>query len=638
VKILYYFLISGLILNTAQAQTVSVLTHRYENTRSGWNSRETLLTPQTVGQGNFGLQYTLEVDDQVYAQPLLAPNVTIGGTTVRTVLIAATVNNSVYAFNADKSGPPLWRVNLDPTGMRAPRNTDMTGACNGAYKDFSGNMGIVGTPVIDTLTGTIYVVSRSVTINNKYGQYLHALDLRTGAERPGSPVVIEATYPGTGDGSVRGMITFDPQKQNQRSALLLHDGVVYVCWASHCDWGPYHGWIMGFDAATLTKKYVYNTTPAGYNGGIWMSGAGPTVDAEGNMYVTIGNGSFRPTAGGDRSEGVLKLKPINGTLTELDYFVPANYNALEKDDLDYGVDGLLLIPNTTLSLSGSKEGKLYLLDTKNLGQFDAGNKSVLQEIYVNDQTIYDKHIHGTPVYYSVVDQGVTTEYVYVWSESDYLAQIQFNRTTNRFETGKMLKGNTKLDYGMPGSSLTVSSNGSTAGSGIVWASHPLSGDANQQLRPGSVEAFDARDIRKRLWTSAQLERDAVGYFAKFNTPVVANGRVYVATFSNKINVYGVYAPGTVTALNPAFDAPFVVYPNPGQGEFSVQYSLPIARPGVLLQVIDARGRVLLTLPMDPSAGNHTRLVPMAPTWPAGVYEVILSAEDQVLHRGRLVRE
>ena len=183
----------------------------------------------------------------------------------------------MYAFDADSANVnnPYWQVNLSPIGSRAIKNTDMTGACGGNYKDFSGNMGIVGTPVIDSTTNTIYLVARSVTPGNIFQQYLHALDITTGAERPNSPVLITAQVPGTGDGSVGGIVTFNSQKQNQRAGLLLLNGIVYITWSSHCDWGPYHGWVIGYDKTSLQQKIVYNATPNGYNGGIWMSAAAP---------------------------------------------------------------------------------------------------------------------------------------------------------------------------------------------------------------------------------------------------------------------------------------------------------------------------------------------------------------------------
>jgi PKD repeat protein len=292
----------------------------------------------------------------------------------------------------------------------------------------------------------------------------------------------------------------------------------------------------------LQKKYTYNTTPDGTNGGIWMSGAGPVIDDNGYIYVTTGNGtvgtSSNPNYFRDRGESILKLRPSGDTMKLVNFFTPANFAYLNTNDLDYGTDGILIIPNSTISLSGTKEGKLYVVSTDKMGKYSPGNDSVLQILYINTQKFVVNHVHGTPVYYHYYSQS-DTECVYAWAESDSIRQMFFNRNTQRFDTLKTIKGNVQLDNGMPGGILCVSSNGLNVGSGIVWASHPLSGNANHQTRPGVLEAFDARNIKNRLWSSnMNPNRDSVGGLAKFNTPVVANGKVYVATFSNRLDVYG----------------------------------------------------------------------------------------------------
>src|SRR6202000_1974849 len=217
-------------------QHVSVLTQHNDNTRAGWNSHETKLTTTNVNSKTLGKLFSLTVDDQVYAQPLVFGNLTISGGPHNVVFIA-TVNNTVYAYDSD-SGNPYWHKNYTASGMRPPKNTDMTGACGGQYADFSGNIGIVGTPVIDSATQVMYFVARS-TNGTSYVQYLHAIDIATGDEQSGSPGKISARIPGTGDGSVNGVVSLDPQKNNQRAALTLLNGIVYVPFSSHCDWGPY---------------------------------------------------------------------------------------------------------------------------------------------------------------------------------------------------------------------------------------------------------------------------------------------------------------------------------------------------------------------------------------------------------------
>jgi hypothetical protein len=267
---------------------VSVLTQHNDNSRAGWNNSETVLTTANVNVQKFGKVFTLTVDDQVYAQPLVAGKVNIGGGSHNVVLIA-TVNNTLYAYDGE-NGTLYWQKNFTAPSMRPPRASDMTGACNGTYQDFSGNIGIVGTPVIDAATGTVYFVARSTT-GSTFVQFLHAVNIVDGNEITGSPTQITATSTGNGDGNVNGVITFDAQRANQRQGLTLLNGTVYVTFSSHCDWGPYHGWILGYDASTVQQRVVYNDTPNGYAGGIWESGTGMAADAAGNLYLVTGNGT-----------------------------------------------------------------------------------------------------------------------------------------------------------------------------------------------------------------------------------------------------------------------------------------------------------------------------------------------------------
>jgi hypothetical protein len=541
----------ALVMSLLPSEAQNVITQHNDLKRTGWDAGEKQLTQAGVASGGFGKIFTRSVDDQIYCQPLVVNQVSIGGG-LHNIVIVTTVNNSVYAFDGDDSATmtPYWQVSLtynpgNTHSYRPIKNSDMTGACGGNYVDFSGKIGIVGTPVIDTISQTIYVVSRSVTISGTpvFVQYLHALDLLTGAEKL-PPVYITASVSGSGDGSAGGTITFNQQTANQRPALLLYQGVLYVAWSSHCDWGPYHGWIMGYDAATLQQKYVYNDSPDGGLAGIWMSGQAPAVDDNGFIYVSTGNGTTgnngNPNDTADRGESLLKLSAASGKLKVVDFFTPGDFQYLNDQDLDYGVDGVLIIPNTHLSLSGSKESYLYLIDNNQMGGMKSDNSNVLQLLDVNAQYNGDKHIHGSPAYFQD-DKG--KEYIYAWAEDGYLKQFPFLRTTMLFDTLNKIVGNTVLPYGMPGAMLSVSSNGNSAGTGILWASHPINGDANNAVVPGILQAFDATDISHELWNSNLSGiRDSVGKFAKFVPPTVANGKVYLASFSGKLMVYGMNAP------------------------------------------------------------------------------------------------
>jgi hypothetical protein len=562
---------------------VSVTMQHNDLKRTGWNMRETALMQTNVNSSSFGKIFSRNVDDQIYAQPLVLSNLPYHDKLINVVFVA-TVNNSVYAFNADDdtANTPLWHVNLTYPSYRAIKNTDMTGACGGAYQDFSGNMGIVGTPAIDTVNKVLYVVARSVSKTGTpiFVQYLHAIDIKTGQEKPGSPVYITATVDGTGDGSVNGKITFDQQKQNQRPGLLLYNGVVYIAWASHCDWTPYHGWVMGYDAKTLLLKYTYIATPTGGLAGIWMSGQAPAVDDQGFIYLSTGNGTVgannNPNDTTNRGESILKLSTASGNLKVVTFFTPKDYKHLELLDLDYGVDGVLLLPKTNLSISGSKESYLYLTDNNNMGGYTADNSSALEVIDINPKNKNSSHIHGSPVYFMNAQKK---EYIYVWCAEGLLSQIPFIRSAKRFDTANTIRNPGILPSGMPGAMLALTSNSLKKRTGILWASHPLSGDANHKTVPGILQAFAADDVTHELWNSNQNpDRDSVGKFAKFVCPTIANGKVYLATFSNQLVAYGLLSQSintnTIagTRTQAAEKNNFDIYPNPAKDHIILKYN------------------------------------------------------------------
>ncbi len=517
--------------DVANDQHISVLTQHNDNSRAGWNSQETKLTTSNVNASQFGKLFTLDADDQVYAQPLVFGNLTISGGKHNVVFIA-TVNNTLYAYDSD-SGKPYWKKNYTAGGMRPPRNTDMTGACGGQYADFSGKIGIVGTPVIDPATQTIYFVARS-TNGTSFVQYLHAVDVTNGDEKAGSPVKITATYAGSGDGSVNNVVSFDPQKNNQRAGLTLLNGVVYVTFSSHCDWTPYHGWILGYNAGSLQQQIVYNDTPNGVDGGIWESGTGTAADAQGNLYIVTGNGTVGangdPTDLTNRGESALKLTVSGSKLTIASYFTPYNYQHLEDQDLDYGCMGSFLIPNSNYFFTSAKDGNIYLVNKNNMGGYTPGSNQIQQIITLSSSS----NMHCQPAYGKVG----TNEFVYIWPENDKIRAFPFNRGTNAFDIVNEKIGMTG-PTGQNGAMISVSTNGTAAGSGIVWAAHAATGDAEHDVSPGILRAFDANDVTKELWNNNQNPADNAGKYAKFSSPTIANGHVYLPTFSNQVVVYGI---------------------------------------------------------------------------------------------------
>jgi hypothetical protein len=547
IRPLLALLILGFV-NTVRAD-VAVLTQHNDLGRTGANLQETSLNVTNVNTNQFGLIFTRAVDDQVYAQPLVMTNVNLGTNGTHNIVIVATVNDSVYAFDADDSSVTnaYWKTNFLGPNVVAPLNTDMINACSGHYTDFSGKMGIVSTPVIDPVAGTIYLVVRTKENGTTFVQKLHALNIATGAERPNSPVIITATYPGTGEGG--SVLTFNPQKQNQRAALALVGGLVYITWSSHCDWGPYHGWLMGYDAISLQRVAVYNTTPNGSNGGIWMGGQGPAADTNGNLFLSTGNGTVgtasnrRDTT--NRSESFLKLTRNGTNLTIASWFTPFNHPNLENSDQDLGSGGMLLIPGTTLAFSGGKQGMVYLADRDNMGGLTTStitNNNVIQSFFPSGTNGHQ--LLGSPVWWD----GADGSYGYLWvSGSDFLRQYKFDRTSGTFLLPNYAKGTAAAPTGTPGGILSISANGTNAGSGIVWAAHQLNGSANNVVQPGILRAYNAQNVTNEIWNSQQLiNRDAVGNFAKFVPPTVANGKVYLATFSNRLNVYGLLPQPALT--------------------------------------------------------------------------------------------
>jgi hypothetical protein len=510
------------------AQGVDVLTNRYDNQRTGSNIQETQLTPRTVSTKTFGKLFERQVDGDIYAQPL-----------IRNVVYVATVNNSLYAFDADSASAakPFWCHSREVFGMPVPKDdvTDMPP--DQKYLNFATTVGIVATPVIDPKSNTIYVVAHSKE-GKEYSFNIHAFDIATGREKKdmNSPVKIEASTVGNGVGNVDGHIAFHPRKMLNRPGLLLIDGVLYLAFTSHLDGEPsfdYHGWIMAYDARTLKQISVFCTTPDGIQGGIWQSGAGLAAeDREGThplIYAVIANGS---STGRNYGESVSQLFP-GPLLSMKQAFTPANRAYLNDHDLDIST-GPVLLPALPLVVACTKEGKCYVIDRSDMHliqEFPAGTDS-----YGGDRP---SNIHGTPV---VCWDANNLLHLYVWGEEDFPRGFAFDGIN--FQPAS--KGNVRApEKSMPGGMLCLSANGRALDSAILWAAIPLSGDANLNTVPGILRAFDALDLTKELWNSEQnATRDKVGMFAKFCSPLVANGKVYLATFRdgsprpNKLVVYG----------------------------------------------------------------------------------------------------
>jgi len=519
------FAVFMLLMYIGASAQVSVLTQHNNNQRTGANLNETVLNTSNVNVNQFGLLFALPVDDQVYASPLYVANLNVGGTT-RNVVYVATVNNTVYAFDADR-GTSLWTRNFN-NGGRPTNHTEVgTGGLCAVYTDYTGHIGIVGTPVIDSSTNTMYFVARTVESTGTV-QRLRAIDITTGNDRASvAQVAIHANG-------------FNPVIQNQRPALTLSQGIVYIAWSSFCDFGSYHGFVMGYDASTFQQVHVFNDTPSGTQAGIWQAGQGATVDFNGDLYYMTGNGTFDDNS--NFGESFIKLNPSNGLRVQ-DWFTPSDFAALNGGDRDLGSAGALLIPNTSLIVGGGKDGIFFLLNTNNMGHEVANDTQIVQKFQATfvHNGCATLHIHGGPVYW---DSNSSGPLVYVWGENDFLRQFQFNGST--FNTSAIHTSTmTAATCGMPGCMLSVSANGAATGSGVLWANCVLSGDANHNTSPGIFRAFNADNVSTELWDSQQnAGRDSCNNFSKYSYPVVANGKVYLSSFgtaasnSGKLCVYG----------------------------------------------------------------------------------------------------
>ena len=539
---------------------VSVLTYHNDNARTGQNTNETVLTLANVNSTNFGKLFTQTVDGYVYAQPLVVTNVTVPGRGTHDVVYVMTEHDSVYAFDADTNMPPLWQVSFinSAAGVTSVPNGDV--GCG----DLVPEIGVTSTPVIDPATGTIYIEAKTKEVTNNVTAYvhrLHALDITTGAEKFGGPSLIQVSAAGNGDGNNgAGQVPFDGLRQMNRSGLLLNNGVVYMGYASHCDNGPYHGWLIGFNAHTLALSQSFNTTPNGSEGGLWSSGDGPTADTNGNIYFMTGNGTFDGSTNQDYGDSFVKLSTTNG-LAFSDYFTPYDQQALANGDQDLGSGGTMLLPdeaggsttNQHLIIGAGKAGTLYLVRRDNLGQYNSANNNQIQQSVVG--AIGGSF--GTPAYFNHA--------IYYLGAGDVIKAFGItNGIINSTPISRASSG-----FGFPGATPSISANGTS--NAIAWA---IQSDAYGNNGPEVLHAYNATNLAKELYNSSQAQsgtRDVPGAAVKFVAPTVANGKVYVGAEY----AFSVYGLGTFLATP-------VISPNGGVFTNSVTVSLTNASPGTTI--------------------------------------------------------
>jgi hypothetical protein len=532
-----------------------VLSNRTDRGRTGAILTETTLDTTSVRSGRFGKLWTLYADGQIVAQPLYVSGLRIDTTgnqnaplvqgTFNAVIIA-TMHNTVYVYDADKEAPgpegrtvPLWASWL---GQPRPGGKDID-----MWSTNDPEWGIVSTPVVSDDKQTVYVVAWHDDGPQGFSFKLHALNLQNGVHRV-PPTQIEQSSADPSKPCVDVQVV-NPCKHKQRAGLLLMSGVLYVAFGGDGNRGA----LIAYDAATLAKRATWIPTPTGVDGGIWQSGQAPAADGDGHVYVMTGNGTFGPSEDGTRQNfgnSFVKLRLEGNTLVVKDSFTPCNAKFLNDLDLDLGSGGPVLVPSTPPRIvSGGKQGVIYVVDPANMGQRATGdtgpdclNPNIVQQVSafgavtVGNQT-HHGNIHGSPVFW----QGPDAAWVYAWGENSHLKAYKYGE-------GKLLEVDTprqslyRPPHGMPGGMLALSANGSKAGTGILWAVVPLDGDANRQRGvTGIVLALDAQDVSRVLWTSEQFsERDRLGLFAKFNPPLVDDGKVFVPTYGDKeaLQVYG----------------------------------------------------------------------------------------------------
>jgi len=546
-----------------------VLTYHNDTARDGVNSHEFALSSSTVTTATFGKLFSCRVDGAIYTQPLWLKGVNIAGGT-HNVVFVATQHDTAFLFDADASPcVTYWNINLldtlhGGTSGEAPVTWNDVGNCFG---DIYPEVGVTGTPVIDTSTNTIYLVSASEshptnsgscsgTSGNFYHR-LHALDLGTGSEKFNAPVTIAASVPGTGDGSNNGIVDFNSQLEHNRSGLAEFGGKIYVAFAAHEDARPYHGWLLAYSASNVQDQVaVFNTTPNGVNGadgGIWAGGGAPAIDSGGDVYVSTGNGIFDelpPPPNDDYGDSILRLHSFTGNTTNgvnlniAGYFTPYDQFNLAQGDTDLGSGGVVLFPSQNgsgpkhLLTEVGKEGVVYLIDRDHMGQFNAGN---------NDQIVQSFTGPGNGQW------GVPALWhhnLYVGGQFDTIRQFTFDPSTELFSTS--VASQSPQGFGYPGASPSVSAQGT--GRGIVWAidssfygyASPNAGVNCSVVPvpaacsgPAILHAYNATNLAQEYWNSSQApnHRDQAGNAVKFVPPTIANGRVYVGT-RTELDVYG----------------------------------------------------------------------------------------------------
>jgi hypothetical protein len=491
------------------------LTWRNDNSHSGVNRQELALAPATVSSTTFGKLFSCPIDGYAYAQPLYVPNLPIPGNGTRNVVLVATENDSLFAFDADVNPcKQLWKTRLIPADDQPILSPIVP-------LDISPSVGITGTPVIDVGKSVLYAVAatQDKATGSIYAHWLYALDLASGRQVI-QPPGVEITSPDT---------VFDSSVENQRAALLLDNGTVYIAFGSNGSPGDYHGWLFGYDSSSLKPIGNFNVTPNLVHGGIWQSGGGPSADLNHNVFVVTGDGPFDVDRGGKSySDSFLRFGTADGLSKVADYFTPCDQASLEAAGQDVGASAPILVLNSLSQpdflIGGSKNGSLYVVNPGSMGGYD---NTCTRDLLPRVQVI---PIGAGPILSSPL----------FWNDFVYVAPGNSNLMSFPMAGGILAApppaSQSPETLGPQGATPVVSSNGTN--NAILWLIDS-SGALATPNTPAILRAYDPNDLSKEIYnsTTAAASRDTAGLAVKFTVPTVANGKVYVGT-QTELDVYG----------------------------------------------------------------------------------------------------
>jgi hypothetical protein len=498
----------------------NIVTQRGDVKRDGQYSNEPYLTPTNVNVNQFGSLFNLPVDGYIVAQPLYMSGVTIGGNVVNVVYVE-TANDSIYAFNAD-TGAQLWYTTLLNSANGTTVTAEPVSALGCTVVNAFTQVGITGTPVIDPTTNTIYFVAKTMEVTGSTTNYvfrLHALDITTGLEKFGGPVVINASL---------GSVTLNTQNDLQRTALLEVNGTIYIGFGSNgCDQLA-HGWLLAYSASTLQQLGLLNTSPAKtYGSSLWMSGVGPAADSLGNIYLVTANGTFDVNTGGsDYGDTVMKLSFNGSTFSVEDYFTPFNQAQMAAHDLDLGSGAAVLLPTQSgpdpnLLVTVGKTGTIYLISQDGMGGYNPAGDDIVQEL-----PGAVKGVWGAAVYWNNA--------LYFAGRQDYIKEFSF--LNGAISPTPIAESPSSYTFtGVP----VLSANGNE--NGLLWMVRNLSASSSTEL----LSAFNATTMAEIYNTNKNPGRDQLTATTHFATPLIANGKAYVGS-ETELQVYGLFP-----ALNPS---------------------------------------------------------------------------------------